>query len=396
MLKQTLTPFAAPLMLLPAALAQGTGPIEAQLDVESTVVVSPHIDSDANVDAEKILGEFSVMGNAETVLENGVRVRARGTLRLQADHTGRAGGIGGFGNTEGAPVGAFSGLSLAPLNEDNDIRGRLETAYLQIDGGYGEVRVGKDRGVAGRFFEGPKSALTHARLDSSLLDPTGLGATRTRHDVSGPSLKASYASPRLIGLRAGVSITPQADADGLDRRPAAGTGGIAPKTRNVVELALNGTRRFRESGWRFDVGLGWSNADVTTRSENDVLAPIYEDMQTWSAGTRIEKGDWTLGASWLNSDNGLPNGDYSSWSAGLFREAYNIDFSAEYGESEDRNAALESQGWRLSAGRNFGRDARVAVAYLHDDLQSPLQNWQARGVVFEVTLSQEIVQVTGN
>ena len=396
MLKQTLAPFAAPLLMLPTALAQGAGPIEAQLDVESTVVVSPHIDSDANIEAEKLLGEFSVMGNAETVLENGVRIRARGTFRLQADHSGRAGGIGGFGNIEGAPVGAFSGLSAGPPRDNNDIRGRLETAYLQIDGGYGEIRIGKDRGVAGRFFEGPKSALTHARLDSSLLDPTGLSAVRTRHDLTGPSLKASYASPRLIGLRAGVSVTPQADADGLDRRPAAGTGGIAPKTRNVVELALNGTHRFRESGWRFDVGLGWSSADVTTRGSNGVLAPIYENMQTWSAGTRIEKGNWTVGASWLNSQNGLPNGDYSSWSAGLLKEAYDIDFSAEYGESEDRYSGLESQGWRLAAGRDFGRDARVAVAFLHDDLHSPLQKWRAQGVVLEVTLSQEIVQVTGN
>lgn len=396
MLKQTLAPFAAPLLMLPTALAQGAGPIEAQLDVESTVVVSPHIDSDANIEAEKLLGEFSVMGNAETVLENGVRIRARGTFRLQADHSGRAGGIGGFGIIEGAPVGGFSGLSSGPPSDNSDIRGRLETAYLQIDGGYGEVRIGKDRGVAGRFFEGPKSALTHARLDSSLLDPTGLSAIRTRHDLTGPSLKASYASPRLIGLRAGVSVTPQADADGLDRRPAAGTGGIAPKTRNAIELALNGTHRFRESGWRFDVGVGWSSADVTTRGSNEVLAPIYENMQTWSAGTRIEKGNWTVGASWLNSENGLPNGDYSSWSIGLLREAYDIDFSAEYGESEDRNADLESQGWRLAAGRDFGRDARVAVAFLHDDLHTPLQKWRAQGVVLEVTLSQEIVQVTGN
>lgn len=396
MLKQTLAPFAGLVLLMPAATADALGPIEAELDLESVVVVSPHIDSDANADAEKLLGEISLTGNAETVLENGVRLRARGAFRLQADHSNRPGGIGGFGNNPGAPVGAFSGLSVGPSVDHSDIRGRLETAYLQIDGGYGEVRIGKDRGVAARFFEGPKSALTHARLDNSLLDPSGLAATRTRHDLTGPSLKASYASPRLVGLRAGISFTPEADADGLDRRPAAGTGGLAPNTRNAIELALNGTRRFRESDLRLDVGLAWSSADVSNRGPLSDLSPIYDDMQTWSAGTRVEKGDWTVGASWLSSENGLPDGDYSSWSAGLFKEAYNIDFSAEYGESEDQFSDLDSQGWRLAAARDFGRDARVAVAYLHDDLQSPLQKWRAQGVVIEVTLSQEIVQVTGN
>ena len=396
MLKQTLAPCAALILLPSVATAQASAPIEAELDFESVLVVSPHMDNDANADAEKLQGEISVTGNAETVLENGVRIRARGALRLQADHSNRPGAIGGFGNSDGAPVGAFSGLSAAPSVDNGKLRARFETAYLQIDGGYGEVRIGKDRGVAARFFEGPKSALTHARLDSSLLDPTGLAATRTRHDLTGPSLKASYASPRLIGLRAGMSFTPEADADGLDRRPAAGTGGLAPDTRNAIELALNGTHRFRESGWRFDVGFGWSNAEVSNRGPLSEISPIYEDMQTWSAGTRIEKGDWTVGASWLNSDNGLPDGDYSGWTAGLFREAYDIDFSAEYGESEDQFSNLESQGWRLAAARDFGRDARVAVAYLHDDLQSPLQKWRAQGVVIEVTLSQEIVQVTGN
>lgn len=396
MLKQTLAPCAALILLPPVATAQGPAPIEAELDFESVVVVSPHMDNNANADAEMLQGEISVMGNAETVLENGVRVRARGAVRLQADHSNRPGAIGGFGSSVGAPVGAFSGLSAAPSLNKSNVRARFETAYVQIDGGYGEVRIGKDRGVAARFFEGPKSALSHARLDSSLLDPTGLSSTRTRHDLTGPSLKVSYASPRLVGLRAGISFTPEADADGLDRRPAAGTGGLAPDTQNAIELALNGTRRFRESGWRFDVGLGWSNAEVSNRGPLSELFPVYGDIETWSAGTRIEKDEWTVGASWLNSDNGLPDGDYSGWTAGLFREAYDIDFSAEYGESKDQSSNLESQGWRLAAARDFGRDARVAVAYLHDELQSPLQKWRAQGVVIEVTLSQEIVQVTGN
>jgi hypothetical protein len=392
MWKQTFVPFAAPVLLVPMAFADGLGPVEVQLDLESTTLVSPHLDVDSGQEGEAVLGELSLIGNAETVLENGVRIRARGAWRLQTDHTNRPGGIGGFGQNEGAPVGAFSGLSAGPAIEDSDTRSRLESAYLQIDGGYGELRVGKDRGVAARFFEGPKSALSHARLDSTLLDPTGLATVRTRHDLTGPSLKISYASPRLLGVRAGVSLTPDADADGLDRRPAAGTGGIAPDTQNALELALNGTRRFRESDWRIDVSAAWSTADVSTQG----LTPIYQDMQTWSAGTRIEKGDWTIGASWLNSEDGLTNGDYQSWTAGVFREAYDIDFSAEYGESEDDNAQLNTHGWRLSAGRDFGRDARIAVAYLHDNLQSPLHEWRANGVVVEITLSQEIVQVTGN
>ena len=198
MLKQTLAPCAALILLPSVATAQASAPIEAELDFESVLVVSPHMDNDANADAEKLQGEISVTGNAETVLENGVRIRARGALRLQADHSNRPGAIGGFGNSDGAPVGAFSGLSAAPSVDNGKLRARFETAYLQIDGGYGEVRIGKDRGVAARFFEGPKSALSHARLDSALLDPTGLAATRTRHDLTGPIVPDSLRPQRTL------------------------------------------------------------------------------------------------------------------------------------------------------------------------------------------------------
>ncbi|MEL7232756.1 MAG: hypothetical protein AAGJ85_09635, partial [Pseudomonadota bacterium] len=72
------------------------------------------------------------------------------------------------------------------------------------------------------------------------------------------------------------------------------------------------------------------------------------------------------------------------------------DFSIEYGESSDHGADLESHGWRVGASREFGRSNRLAIAYLHDETHRPLQNWETRGIVVEITLSQEIVQVSGN
>lgn len=374
------------------SLAQGGAPLETELEVEAVVVVTPLADDDSAFDAEPFLGELSLLGQSEKVFENGVRVRARGALRLQSDYPNRPGGIGGFGSVAAAPVGAFSGLSSAMPIDSGDTRIRLETAYLQIDGGYGEVRIGKDRGVATRFHEGTKSVLSHARLDSGLLDPTGLSGVRTRHDLTGPSAKISYASPRLIGIRAGASFTPKANDDGLDRRPAAGTGGLSPETENAIELALNATRRLRESGVRFDIGFGWSSADVSSKG----LTAPYSTVESWSAGTRIEIDEWTFGSSWLSSDNGLPGSDYSAWSTGLHTSAYDTDFSIEYGQSTDDGATLDSSGWRLGAARRFGDSAKLAIAYVQDEIDSPVESWRSQGVVVEITLSQEILKLTAN
>ncbi|MCR9193868.1 MAG: porin [Hyphomonas sp.] len=383
----------APCLLLALpGYAQSGAPLETEFELESVTVVTPLSDADSEVDTETVLGELSLTGQSEKVLESGLRIRARGALRLQRDHPTRPGGTGGFGNDPLAATGAFSGLSPAPLITASDLRARLETAYLQVDGGYGEVRIGKDSGVANRFYEGAKSVLSHGRLDSSLLDPTGLSTVRTRNDLTGPSAKFSYASPRLIGVRAGVSFTPEADADGLDRRPASSASGLAPETQNAIELALNASRRFRDSGVRVDVGLGWASGDVPATA----LTPQYGSIESWSAGTRIEKDDWTFGASWLSSDNGLPESDYSAWSTGLHKEAYNTEFSAEYGESTDDGVGLDSQSWRIGAARQVTPDTRLAIAYLQDEIETPLRQQRSEGIVVEITLSQKIVRITGN
>ncbi len=378
--------------LASAAAAQTDAAIDTTFSAESVLVIMPISDDNAVSDTETLLGELSLKGQAETVLDNGVRLRARTTLRLQKDHPDRVGYSGGFGTLPGAPVGAFSGLSAAPTRSSDDPRVRLETAYLQVDGGYGEVRVGKDLGVAARFHEGSKAILTHARLDSALLDPTGLATVRTRHDLTGPSLKLSYASPRILGLRAGISYTPDATADGLDRRPHAGTGGTGPDISDAIELALNGTRRFRDSGLRIDAALAWSTASVGDRG---AVIP-YRQVETFSAGTRLEQDDWTLGAAWLASDNGLANGDYSAWSAGIARRAYEIDWSLDYGEASDDAALIESSGWRLGAARSFGKEARIAIAYLSDKVVNSQNRYRSQGVVVEITLSSEILKLTGN
>lgn len=384
--------FAPCLLLALPAFAQADAPLETEFDLEAVTLIMPVSDQESGMDIEPVLGELSINGLSEKVLANGTRIRARGALRVQRDHPSRPGGTGGFGTLSTAPTGAFSGLSAAPPIETSDLRARLETAYLQVDGGYGELRIGKDRGVASRFHEGAKSVLSHGRLDSALLDPTGLSTIRSRHDLTGPSAKISYASPRLIGVRAGASFTPDADADGLDRRPAASAGGLAPETQNAIELALNASRRFRESGWRIDLGLAWSSADVSSTG----LTPGYGTAETWSAGTRIERDDWTFGTSWLESDNGLSNGAYSAWSAGLHKEAYDTEFSAEYGESKEDLTSLDSTGWRIGAAHRLTPDTKIAIAYLNDETESPLRTQRSQGVVVEITLSQKIVRITGN
>ncbi|HBQ49254.1 MAG TPA: hypothetical protein DD728_10285, partial [Hyphomonas atlantica] len=114
--------------------------------------------------------------------------------------------------------------------DEVDLRAELEEAYVYIDGGYGEVRLGRDEGVAARFQENAPSVFSTLALGRQSLDPTGIDMVTTRHDLTGPSAKLSYATPRLVGIRAGLSFTPKADVRGLDRDADRNLPGVAPIT----------------------------------------------------------------------------------------------------------------------------------------------------------------------
>lgn len=380
-------------LVLPVSyVAMADTPTEIEGSAEVVAVWAPGNVSDESVEPEEFLYELSLSGTATKVLDNGVRLRAKTVARLQKDHPLRPGFTGGFADAPLARVGAYSGLSSQAPDPNDELRGRLETAYLQADGGYGEVRVGKDLGVAARFHEGAPEVLTHARLDSPLLDVSGTAGLKTRHDLTGPSAKVSYASPRLLGVRAGLSYTPDANADGLDRRPAAGIGLAAPKTTNAVEAALNTSHRIPYVDTKLETALAYSTADVEDQNENFT----YERVNTQSAGARVERGDWSLGGSWISSNNGNDGADYTAWSAGIGHKRFGVDWSLNYGSAEDEGANLDTTGWRFGASKEVFDWGKVAVSYIDDQLDSDATERQNRGIVFEITLSGDFLNMSVN
>ncbi len=369
-----------------------SSPTEIEIDAETVLVAMPLERSDDTVDPEDFLFEVSLTSKAEKVLENGVRIRGRVAARLQKDHPFRPGFTGGFANQPLARIGAFSGLSAQEPEPNDEIRARFETAYIQIDGGLGELRVGKDLGVAARFHEGAPETLSHARLDTPLLDPSGVSGLKSRHDLTGPSVKFSYASPRILGVRAGLSYTPEANADGLDRRPAAGIGLAAPKTTHAVEAALNTTHRIDRLDAKIEAALAVSTADVEDQNDNFT----YETVNTSSGGARVEHGRFALGGSWLRSNNGNDDADYEAWSAGIGYNRLGIDWSLNYGSAEDEAAGVDTTGWRLGGAKQLNDWAKVALSYTDDQLDSLTDERQNRGIVVEITLSQQILNLSLN
>lgn len=387
LLYSTLVPALTLTVLSPQAFAEA--PTDFELGLEGVIVITPISDDQNAAQSQTMLGEFSLTAEAEKLLDNGTRLRFRTALRSQIDHPQRPGGSGEFGNASGEPMGAFSAIGTGTPLDQPALRSRLETAYVQIDGGYGELRVGKDRGVAARFHEGAPGVLSHARLDSALLDPSGLSLLRTRHDLTGPSAKLSYATPRLLGLRAGVSFTPDANADGLDRRIRLAEGDVS----NTVEVALNGSRYIRDQDLRLEGSLGWSRGTL----EASAPSPLYRDtVETWSAGIRLERHDWTAGISWLKSDDGLLAGDYEAWSAGLSRQLGNLALALSYGETEIASPRPNARSWRVGGAFPISQTAGIGLAYYSEELKGSPFRSKSEGIVVEITLSTQIFGFSEN
>lgn len=359
------------------------GGIETAATYEAAAVAAPDAD-------ESLLYTLRGAFEANFVLDSGAIVGFRSSGGLDKDNPARPGfsGVVGPAPAFASPAGAFSGLARGASPGDAGPRARLETGYIYIEGGYGELRAGLDEGVVTRFFEGAPSLFRHAALVNPTLDPSGQVLGRTDHDLTGPSLKVSYATPRILGVRAGVSLTPEANASGLDRDPTSGL-----DIENAAEVAVNVSRRLPRSGVRLRAGAAYSEADAAQAG----LPGAYDRVETWSAGGSVEFSSLAFGASYLTSNNGLAvsGGDYSALSAALRMTFGKIDAGLEFVDAADDAARAESDSVGLSLGRDFGENLRVVGGWQQLDTRftgnqlplAPSIREKTDGIVIEITLS---------
>lgn len=387
--------------LFALALAAGSGGLAQPADdvwdreswAEATLLLAPGADSKSDGGGEAALYELALGGSAEQILQSGLRVGIRGTFRVQRDHPQRPGFSGQLpvGPSVG-PGGAFSGLAPGPGLAETGARGSLETAFAYIEGGYGELSLGRDIGVAARFHEGDVGVLRAGGPDNPYLDPTGLAGVRTRPDLTGPAVKLSYVTPRLIGIQAGASFTPTADVRGLDRDPVGARGLSLPGLDNAFEVGLNASRRFRSNGLRVRAGLSWSMAEIAPPPH---FAALYSDrVETVAGGLEIEFDELRLGVNGLASSEGLVGRDYSAWSAGLARRFGAWDVSMTYGRSDIDALDSDGHAFALAVGRALGDHMDVTLAWQDvaiDPERFALEqaDSSAEGVVVEITLRFE-------
>jgi len=235
-----------------------------------------------------------------------------------------------------------------------DAQFAVESAHLFLRSAYGDVTIGRDDGAAYLFSLGAPTLLA-VNASNSPVDYTGLDSVKTVNDASGFSEKITYTSPRLLGdqiglgVQFGVSYALDAEACGVDfctDRDVARV--ISPDLEDVFEAGLALDRTFA-NGLSVEGTLTYATATETSGFAG------LDDLESYGAGLEFEYADWTLGGSYLQSNNGLLDGDYSAYDIGLTWKPSALGFSLAYGHAEDDNVGLTSDQGTFGVTYDFER-----------------------------------------
>jgi|GEM_PF-802750 len=340
------------------------------------------------------IADGKVSGEVSAITQGGMEYGIGGEIRGQYDkyRRGFGGRVGDCGTESLAAIAGCNSLTVEGLAQP--LRGHssqfysagvdnrkaaefaVEGAYLFLRSAYGDVTVGRDDGAAYLFSLGAPTLLA-VNASNSPVDYTGLDSVRTINEASGFAEKIAYVSPRLLGdqiglgVQFGASYAPNARACGVDycvrSNGKDGSTALSPDLKNVMEFGVALDRTFRN-------GLSIEGtATYAAASEDSGLIAAngagFDDLKSYGFGLEAEYGPWTLGGSFLNSNNGLINGDYEAYDVGLTFKPAQWGISASYGHATDKNVNLLSDQATLGFIYDFKRfTLGTGVQYIERDV----------------------------
>ena len=250
-------------------------------------------------------------------------------------------GIEGCSGTAAGLRGHTSGFYQGGEDITKDAQVALESAHLFLRSAYGDVTIGRDDGAAYLFSLGAPSLLA-VGASNSPVDYTGFDSVKTVNDASGFAEKITYTSPRLlgdqigVGVQFGASYALDGDVCGVDYCNGRNIDGILqPEIEDIVEFGLALDRTFSN-------GLQAELTGTYARGSEETDGIAFDNLESYGAGLEFKYGQWTLGGSYLNSNNGLLDGDYTAYDVGLTWKPSALGFTLGYGHAEDDNVGLES------------------------------------------------------
>ena len=255
----------------------------------------------------------------------------------------------------------------------------IEEKFAFVEGVFGRVEFGDQDGVADQMALVAPTLFRGNTVNDAELDATGfvggLGGlnhintvTTINNGLDDFSTKITYFTPRIVGLQAGVSFTPDHEQGGSNF-----DGRIEDLYDQAVEVGVSYFNTFAN-----DISLGVSAAYLTADEGSTTLDP-----QSWSAGVNVAFNGFTVGGSYKESEDlpltllgvttpGLDN-DYTAWDVGVKYETGPWGFMLAYAEDEaDVGSVTVTETSAVQGGVDYMVGSGVSlgggVQHLEDDV----------------------------
>ncbi len=349
--------------------------------------------------SQPFTGEIGVGVEKEHYFDNGVAVGFVAEIRAQGDNRKRQTFAGELQFDAANP--AFSenlndllpalrspatGLVAASSTSESGAYATFEQGFAYLKAGWGEVSLGRDIGAAARLDARAPSVLKYSSPNSSRLNPIAFSSVRARNDVTGPSAKVTYMSPRIVGFRVGASFTPEANARGIDFDASRLENDIVnANLESVTEGGLSFSHLFRDSDLRVRLGV------TGIRASSNSIDNRFGNYEALGAGIELEKGFWKLGAQYLDSNNAIEDGsgDYQAWEVGLSRNLGKWTVTGEYGHALDRLQFIKGENRSMGVSKRINDYMEFGAAYISSESKQFGTKIQGSGAVLELIVRYE-------
>ena len=236
----------------------------------------------------------------------------------------------------------------------------VEEVRIRLRGKWGFFVGGNSRGVEDRMSRGAFSVMGatggfNGNYDRVINTPTGVVDSVNMVGAPKDANKLTYVTPRVNGVQAGVSFTPNTEQKGFAKLRTIGTreGDATTYDKNNIGLAMNYQTKFSNGlGLHASVTGLFGKSQVARRLNGDHgVNPADLQAETFFSGERHNTAAYALG---------------------LVLEYGAFDFGAEYVDNGKSQVEKAIQGRNagqvlsFAAGFKFGVN-RVALGFLHSE-----------------------------
>lgn len=296
--------------------------------------------------------------------------------------------------------GTVIGINIQLEAESSSDGDQIDEHYVYARGNWGKLIVGAENGVAHLgevtapgFVAGLKMAdnsLTDAVIEAAY--DTAFGASNVIEDanmstkienISGDANKVSYFTPRLGGLRLGVSFAPNnADIYGGESNFVAVSDG---QQEDILEFSVN-YKMYLMDGVRLK--LGYTEAEGSTVGAG-------ADPESYVYGAQIAYQDITFGVNQTTYENlGAVSGDKYAASDDIETTNYAVvykmgasKFGIGYTDSEETAGADNIDYQELMIGGSTKISDGVSVGYYYQDTEASINEQDADVSLVGLTLA---------